>query len=328
MKFLALFVALTLASVALCRQNPSSPAWARQELRRLYRLGLVSEPNWRGGQPPQRFVNAVAAFDAVWWLDGILDRLESGEPDAKKQLEALGAHATEYSRAATGVQRLITEFRPELTKMGADLPAIRTVISTMPHRFQLAVSDLTLKQRQLSGTSEPAPRWADELAARLKSEGLLAGPISEARGEPRPASRWEFAVQTYGAWSLLNQLEQSLADGVREVAHSEPGADRIRRQLPADLTEGKRVFGTFESGIRRLIGEFYVELVKLGADPDRMVEQLATASSAMYVLKVPQIGEASEPFTDIPAGHWAAKAANELRSWGILHGYPDGRFRG
>lgn len=33
-------------------------------------------------------------------------------------------------------------------------------------------------------------------------------------------------------------------------------------------------------------------------------------------------------FSDVPSNHWAAKATSELRGAGLLHGYPDGLFRG
>src|SRR5438045_2354486 len=37
---------------------------------------------------------------------------------------------------------------------------------------------------------------------------------------------------------------------------------------------------------------------------------------------------AQGPFPDVPVAHWAYDAVNELTALGIVHGYPDGTFRG
>jgi hypothetical protein len=34
------------------------------------------------------------------------------------------------------------------------------------------------------------------------------------------------------------------------------------------------------------------------------------------------------PFADVPLGHWALDAVNEMASRGFVHGYPDGQYRG
>jgi hypothetical protein len=37
---------------------------------------------------------------------------------------------------------------------------------------------------------------------------------------------------------------------------------------------------------------------------------------------------AANPFSDVPAGHWAYAAVAKLAAAGIVDGYPDGAFRG
>ena len=37
---------------------------------------------------------------------------------------------------------------------------------------------------------------------------------------------------------------------------------------------------------------------------------------------------AANPFSDVPAGHWAYDAVNKLAAEGIVNGYPDGTFGG
>ena len=37
---------------------------------------------------------------------------------------------------------------------------------------------------------------------------------------------------------------------------------------------------------------------------------------------------AANPFSDVPAGHWAYDAVNKLAAEGVVEGYPDGTYGG
>ena len=37
---------------------------------------------------------------------------------------------------------------------------------------------------------------------------------------------------------------------------------------------------------------------------------------------------AANPFSDVPAGHWAYDAVNKLAAAGVVDGYPDGTYGG
>ena len=37
---------------------------------------------------------------------------------------------------------------------------------------------------------------------------------------------------------------------------------------------------------------------------------------------------AANPFSDVPAGHWAYDAVNKLAAEGVVDGYPDGTYGG
>ena len=37
---------------------------------------------------------------------------------------------------------------------------------------------------------------------------------------------------------------------------------------------------------------------------------------------------AANPFSDVPAGHWAYASVSKLAAAGIVDGYPDGTFKG
>lgn len=62
---------------------------------------------------------------------------------------------------------------------------------------------------------------------------------------------------------------------------------------------------------------------------NRAMYRRAVLSAACFVLAALSFGAQSpRQFRDVPSNHWAAKAVEELRSLGLLTGYPDGRFRG
>ena len=48
----------------------------------------------------------------------------------------------------------------------------------------------------------------------------------------------------------------------------------------------------------------------------------------MFILAPFQADAASNPFTDVPAGHWAYDAVAQLAADGVVSGYPDGSFKG
>lgn len=61
-----------------------------------------------------------------------------------------------------------------------------------------------------------------------------------------------------------------------------------------------------------------------------MKRAMICVAAAMAVsVAVPALGQAtSGPFKDVPPGHWAYQAVENLRQKGILLGYPDSSFRG
>lgn len=57
-----------------------------------------------------------------------------------------------------------------------------------------------------------------------------------------------------------------------------------------------------------------------------MKKQLATAVFATLALGA--VAFAANPFSDVPANHWAYQSVSELADAGIIDGYPDGTFQG
>lgn len=52
------------------------------------------------------------------------------------------------------------------------------------------------------------------------------------------------------------------------------------------------------------------------------IRELPELSSRLLTRRAELQSKDFEPFSDVPSGHWAAKAANELKLEGLLAGYP------
>ena len=59
-----------------------------------------------------------------------------------------------------------------------------------------------------------------------------------------------------------------------------------------------------------------------------MIMQKTVILSMLLALGVTASTYAANPFSDVPAGHWAYDSVNKLVSAGIVDGYPDGTYGG
>ena len=60
-----------------------------------------------------------------------------------------------------------------------------------------------------------------------------------------------------------------------------------------------------------------------------MKKTLATALAAAFVLGASaNVSAAANPFSDVPAGHWAYQSVAKLAAQGVIEGYGDGTYRG
>ena len=57
-----------------------------------------------------------------------------------------------------------------------------------------------------------------------------------------------------------------------------------------------------------------------------MKKQFVTA--LVLALGISGTALAANPFSDVPAGHWAYAAVAKLAAAGIVDGYPDGTYKG
>ena len=54
----------------------------------------------------------------------------------------------------------------------------------------------------------------------------------------------------------------------------------------------------------------------------------ATVVAASYPIESADTAQASNPFADVPANHWAYDAVRQLAADGYIQGYPDGQYKG
>jgi len=184
----------------------------------------------------------------------------------------------------------------------------------------------------------PKNHWAYEARSDLKSTGVLVGYPDGLGPHGILHSRYEFATATNAAFTRLHNLASGLESQRDKLALSLFGTAELSKQLDGWNLDVKSLTGSRyglgkqlirqENELVRLIVEFTPELKALGVEVDGLTGQVKRDAQAIRSMRPVQAGEALQQFPDVPADHWAADAVKNLRSLGILHGYPDGKYRG
>jgi len=178
----------------------------------------------------------------------------------------------------------------------------------------------------------PKNHWVYEAMSDLKSTGLLIGyPDGLGFRRNNDRSRYELAVATNAAFVRAHDMVSGLAqmrESISQRPADAPGAIKDLADWDSEVKFYKKGFVRQQKEILDLIATFSPQLSKLGVDPAEMTGRLKRDSTDFLTMRRPKPGEALEQFPDVPTGHWAAGATQNLRSLGILHGYPDGQFRG
>jgi len=166
----------------------------------------------------------------------------------------------------------------------------------------------------------PANHWVYEYVAHLVHDGLIYEfPTMSSftgRRTPSPPSRYEFAVAINAVYYRLHQLREDLDVG----SSNKPKAWQSWPELEAAVKRFQPTLPQREKEIDYLLTRFQTELQELGVDTKSVPGQVHA--------DIARIITYHGPFTDVPKGHWAADAAQNLRTLGILQGYPDGKFCG
>jgi hypothetical protein len=149
----------------------------------------------------------------------------------------------------------------------------------------------------------PAGHWAYKAVEDLRRRYVLTRYPDGYFSGKRALSRYGFSIAVDQA---LRDMEDLRKQG---LPRWEPGP-RGGQDLIGGVTMEEA------ASLRRLCTEFKDELstICFGAS---YIEALISHMSG-----------AVKPFKDVPAGHWAQPAVDNLRQKSILLGYPDGTFRG
>ena len=216
-----------------------------------------------------RYEFAVATVDALKFLTALLERAPAREAGVSS-----ASPLPEIRRCHGEMRQLLREFRPELAKLGVDVPAEMRKLN----RFLKQVRSLPSQAGSLSGmgaplpTEEPGPqsgssafppgnaggdrlrgpdpaggalapaRDAEELQKLLERSRALAGPP---RARPGPGSFSRFTpLPQYGPGSFPNRhlsLRTSWRGTRLQILHAEQPEDHYREQ-PYDLYGARASF--------------------------------------------------------------------------------------
>ena len=181
----------------------------------------------------------------------------------------------------------------------------------------------------------PKNHWVYEAISDLKSTGLLVGyPDGLGPGIPN-RSRYEFAVAVNAACTRLKNITQQLVETSDRLSQGQGAAggdlkalQEDRDALSKDVRFLRKSMARQSEELLRLITTLAPQLKELGLSPSEMKAEVLRDLRVIESLRLPTIGASAKQFVDVPANHWAADAVANLRLPGILHGYPDGLFRG
>jgi hypothetical protein len=150
------------------------------------------------------------------------------------------------------------------------------------------------------------PSWVEPLYQRMKAEGLLVGYTDGLMGHPREATRYEYAVATHATvMHLRNIIQDSEKHGI--TAEYLIVVAEWSRWAPALLLN--------------LADEFKRELTAMGVEMHEFLKEVSSLKPRMTKLKI-----TDSFFSDVPIGHWAARAVTEMGRKSLLKGYPGKKF--
>ena len=178
--------------------------------------------------------------------------------------------------------------------------------------------------------------WVFRSFKELAKCGLLLGMEEDlARGRAPMLGRGARAASTYdvavGAYSVMSTLKDKANELERDckapsLMHSGP---TVRATVDKANLELKKRNGYIYGGqvVIPIIDFTTSELKQLDGDPRDMKTSVNIAIAKLSRAQVTKPGSALVQFRDVPSSHWAASAVLDLRSKGLLLGYPDDKYQ-
>ncbi len=181
----------------------------------------------------------------------------------------------------------------------------------------------------------PNDHWVFNSFKELKKVRLLRGMDEDlaeghepylGRGGPSPATRYSVADGSYTTTSLLRDKANDLERDCKLPSLLPPGqsATEAFNKATAELkSRNGYVYGG--QVVIPIIDFSSKQLKELGGDSIEMKTTVRIAVAKLQRAQVTQPGSALVQFRDVRKDHWAASAILELRSKGLLNGYPECR---
>jgi hypothetical protein len=161
---------------------------------------------------------------------------------------------------------------------------------------------------------------------------VLSYPLEQGRFRDIAASHWAFdEIRTLAEDELIIGYEDSYFKPNEPITRAEVMAD-LAEYLNLDFSNRSALFKDVSSdhwavgAVNAMYKEGYIHGSSGSFRPEDTLTraQLAKILTNVFHLKQPA---KAQPFTDVPANHWAYQDIQALAASGITTGYPDGTFR-
>jgi len=180
----------------------------------------------------------------------------------------------------------------------------------------------------------PEHHWFYQGLGVAENLGLEVIIEKSSYGVGRPPTNYELSVTLHHVVSQLGALTESARLAGRQAALTTEPTPVTRKtcvEAFANLEAFKsssrqKLLTDLDVFLHRAQKEFGPELAALAGQPMPLGEAVPRFRSFLSSFQPPQFGDAYGQFPDVPSDHWAAKAILDLRKWGIIDGYPDGKF--
>ena len=176
----------------------------------------------------------------------------------------------------------------------------------------------------------PKNHWVYVIIADVRSTGFLVANFDGLGYSPMTKSREDIAGCLGPTCSNVHKVISEVINSNGTIASHKGTKSLSEATMLADNLHNpdtRKGLKRIAIELPRLIDEFAPELRDNHLDPRRLKGQLQRDISRLLKMRIAIPGEAQRQFPDVPRDHWAASAIQELRSVGILHGYPTGEFR-
>lgn len=175
----------------------------------------------------------------------------------------------------------------------------------------------------------PKNRWVYGTLWAIKKDHLWYR-VNDSVPHREVPTRMDLATKTF----YLALDSKDLIDSFQNTAQmvsvpaGDPASKKWARNFVADFPKRKKLYATHLQRVEKLWHFFRPEVLtvakRMKVDPVSLGKRLAAEKAELNGVKLAKPVALDANFPDVPSDHWAAKAVLELKTAGILAGYPAG----